>query len=175
MLPSEVVTVFLKGKKEKYQLPLSSGDVLDGGRRGSQASRGGENCWDSSNGKSFLLYLLPSARRRVPPSSRTSFQVPKPLQDYFLVKAPPGQAQVFLPSLYMVKHNLSFQDQLVWYQAASWVFQSLGEVKWCPLCTSTQDPAALVTGMRAFSRDLQPQDLTSESPIPYCWSVSVLI
>lgn len=122
----------------------------------------------------FLLYLLPSARRRVPPSSRTSFQVPKPLRDYFLVKAPPGQAQVSLPSLYMVKHNLSFQDQLVWYQAASWVFQSLGEVKWYPLCTSTQDPAALVTGMRTFSRDLQPQDLMSESPTPYCWSVSVL-
>lgn len=149
--------------------------MLDGGRRGSQASRGGENCWGSSNGKSFLLHLLPSAMRRGPPSSCTSFQVPKPLRDDFLVKAPPGQAQVSLPSPYMVKHNPSFQDQLVWYQAASWVFQSLGEARWCPLCTSTQDPAALVTGMRAFSRGLQPQDLTSESPAPYCWSASVLI
>lgn len=148
--------------------------MLDGGRGGSQASRLAERTAGAPEVES-----LSCSTCSLQPGGESSFFLPHFFSSSkapgFLVKAPPGQAQVSLPSPYSLKHNLSFQDWSVWYQAASRVSQSPGEARWCPLCTSTQDPAALVTGMGAFSRGLQMQALMSESLVPSCWSASVLI
>lgn len=147
--------------------------MLYGERGGSQTSRLAERTAEGSEVESLSCSaLFPSARRREFPFFLPHFKSQSPRGVAFLSKLLLGKHWSLYHPLHVKAHLLSRPVSSV---PGSTLSVPEPRRRLCLLYPSTQNPAAVVTGMRTFSRHLQPQALMSENLVPSCRSVSTLV